>query len=924
MSGMRRIGLYLAAALLVALSASAGQAACTATFTAGDEGTFGGTFKYDGKTQVLTVDLSGLGKNAEIFRAELVLRDRPQFHNVPLQPTTVYPVGQPEKKLQFVPPRFVSLDALEAVRAAVQAGKPLELKLEVTLAGPARLEVSYAGGKAKNGSIPAATGLKVLHRSGQSLIVFTEPSLDCSLPVAAPFEGKLQSLAVEAGQKVKQGLLLASLDTSELRAQLEQAKAEQAEALKLAEQYSSEKKNAEARTAQDRARKAQARAQQLEDQIGRADLLAPIDGVVVIEGEHPQVGSAVKAGQRLLQIKGKLAGGSYPPLERGADVANLQQQVHKANPALSFRIWRGPEKITAQSIAKARLVGECGVLTGWNSGYHQGDTPRQPPIRYRVTDGGQEVPWGTGIYAYNTDQAGKAYYAVTVAVNGEEDLDHFTDGNATPQPVEETIGQGEPILQWVEQPEAWHYRRGPLTRLIYTRWEAWPNSSTPSKPIDYLVAMGDQPRPEKPPREAEQHAWRVEPAPVGLHLHCWGASLNGGYGWWHNANRGAVLIASNQIPYDWWTGYHEANGTCKTYGDGHVQPFTMNRTFSFLKWATTQWKDGPESIRAHWRKLDLARVFTAGSSMGGSGAPMFAVRYGQGKPTAEVGAQPVWSCPIAWCMAWVGVHVPEESPGFSGSYRGSYGPRDPLITMPDGQTSPWDYFSDVWWMRKYPKLETGFIMAGNGKDDGGIGWPQAYKFARALQETRRPHLFNWGLGGHGVRTLIGANFDLDVRSDQTLPAFTNCSLDEDIGTGRMKTKEEIQEEIQALQAKAAEAGQDPKKVHVSPADGAASGAYNAHLWWQTDDVIDQPGTWEMTVILKPSAPKDACTVDLTPRRCQKFAAPAGAKFRYSVTDLQANKVLASGQATADDLDLLTLKQIPLVKGNNRVKIEAEK
>jgi len=39
-----------------------------------------------------------------------------------------------------------------------------------------------------------------------------------------------------------------------------------------------------------------------------------------------------------------------------------------------------------------------------------------------------------------------------------------------------------------------------------------------------------------------------------------------------------------------------------------------------------------------------------------------------------------------------------------------------------------------------------------------------------------------------------------------------------------------------------------------------------------------------------------------------------------VTDPQTNKVLATGQAAADEHDLLTLKQIPLVKGENRVKI----
>ncbi len=768
----------LVALTLIAVAASPVWAAGTATFTADQSGTFGGTFKLDRNSGELTVDLSGIPQGATIFRAELMLRGRQQFQKPTTKLTDVYPVGRPAEKLKFVAPRFVSLDALAAVRAAVRAGEPLKLKLATTLSGATRLEVSYlqAKPKARAGKV---SGLKVTHRGGQSLIVFAEPALE-----------------------------------------------------------------------------------------------------------------------------------AWPEFKTGADVGAFKKKLVEANKGLGFRIWRSSEPITPKTIAKAKLVGRCGLMTGWNGSYHQGGTAKSSPVRYRVTDGGEPVAWGTGIYAHNPATAGKAYYAVTVCVNGEESFEALGPGSTTAEAVAEVVGPGQPVLQWVERfakGKAWHYRHGPLTRLIYTRWEAWPHSSTPSKPIDYLVAMGDEPKPAKPPRESAGSAYRVDPAPVGLHLHCWGGSCNGGYGWWYNAPHGAVLIASNQVPYDWWTGYHEANGTCKTFGDGHVQPFTMNRTLGFLDWAATQWKAAPESVRKHWRKLDLTRVFTAGSSMGGSGAPMYAVRHG-GR--------------IAWCVAWVGVHVPELSPGFAGSYRGNYGRRDPAITMPDGKTSPWDHFSDAWWLARNPKAETGFIMASNGKSDGGIGWPQAVKFARALQQTRRPHLYNWGPGGHGTRTVGGANFNLDVRTDQSLPAFTNGTLDSDIGTAAKRTKAEIEQLKARRIAQAKAAGKDMKRFRpqVTGYDGDESGAYNLHLTWDTGDVVDTAAGWEMTVILKASAPKDSCKVDLTPRRLQKFATPKGRTFRYTVTDVQTGKALADAKATADEHGLLTLKQIPLVKGKNRVKI----
>lgn len=757
---VRMSRLVAAVAALFALAHGAFGAACTVAL------------KADLKAGLLTADLSGLPRNAVVFRAELVLKLVGPHTQRSLAPTNVHPEGEAEKPLKFVAPRFVSLDALEAVQAAHKAGKPLELRVVSTAAGVSHLEVSYVGGGPRAGKLPPVTGVKATHRNGQTLITFAEPRLE-----------------------------------------------------------------------------------------------------------------------------------AFPEFKTGGDVRAFAAEFAKNHPGLRFRIWRSAEPLTPATIAKAKLVGECGPLSCWNGAYHQDDTGRRPPVLYRVADLGEPLPWGTGIYAHNPTEPGKAFYAVTAAVNGEED---FSQLAATAEPVEEVVGQGEPVLQWIEEPdpkEGWMYRRGRIARLIYTRWEAWPHSSVPNNPIDYLVVLPLEPRPDTPGSEPEHKAFRADPAPVGLHLHCWGGSLNGGYGWWYNAHRGAVLIASNQIPYDWWTGYHEALRTAKSFGDGRVQPFTMNRTLGFLDWAAKQHAEAPEKVRRLWPRLDLTRVFTAGNSMGASGAPMYAIRYPHR---------------IAWAIGWVGVHVPELSPGFKSSYENSYGRRDPAITMPDGKTSPWDYFSDVWWLRQHPKAETGLIIASNGKNDGGIGWPQAWQFARTLQETRRPHIFNWGIGGHGTRTIIGSNVELDVRTDQSLPAFTNCSLDGDLGTATPKPKEQLEAERKQQQDEVA--AKKRREVQLDPYDGDPEGAYNAWLRWRTDDIVDTADAWELTVILLDRAPKDTCTVDLTPRRVQNFRTPSGARFAYVVTHPKTGKELARGTATSDALGLLTLERLPLIKGENRVKI----
>jgi len=395
---------------------------------------------------------------------------------------------------------------------------------------------------------------------------------------------------------------------------------------------------------------------------------------------------------------------------------------------IRYRIYRAEQTIT--SLEGLRPIAEVPPLSGWNVDYYGDLRPEHQALRYVIEEGKGPVPPGTGIYAHNPKKAGTAYYAVTLSIDGKENS-AIGPGNVLTTPIAETVGLGVPVLQRVEKPKEWQYVTGP-TLYYYVRWESPPNCAAVGMPFDYLVAI--------PPRLAR-------PAPVGIHLHCWGGSLNGGYGWWYGAEQGHILIASNQIPYDWWTGYHEQywQGPAKeeTWKDGVVHPYSQVRMFSFLDWVATRWD------------VDMARTHVAGSSMGGSGAPMLAIRYPER---------------IAWAVAWVGVHIPEKSPGFAGSYAQVYGPPEWGVKFEDG-TPVWDHFNDARYLRKHPEKEIGLIAFSNGKNDSGIGWPQAAEFYRALQDTKRPHVFVWGQGGHGERaqlplTLSDRTVALEPRTDQ--------------------------------------------------------------------------------------------------------------------------------------------------------------
>jgi hypothetical protein len=512
-----------------------------------------------------------------------------------------------------------------------------------------------------------------------------------------------------------------------------------------------------------------------------------------------------------------------------------------------YRVWRSEVPVSAATIAQAQLIAEVDPLSGWNPGAFGVSPPDDAPVpRFVVEEGKGPVGPATAVYVHNPAAAGRAHYAVSVLIDGQEDLAGWTDGDRTAA-VAEAAGPGEPVLQRVERPASFNYVQDP-TLHRYVRWEAPPRANRPSRPFDYLVGL--------PPK-------RVEPAPAGLHLHCWGGHLESGYGWWYAAAQGAILLSTNQDPYDWWTGYHEHAGTWRPWSEGRVRDYTQERVSAFLDWAARRYS------------IDLSRVFAAGNSMGGSGSPSFGLRKADR---------------VAWVVSWVGVHSPARSPQFKGSYERVFGELAWKLPGPDGALSAFEHFDDERYVRLDPAADTPLICFSNGKNDGAIGWPQARDFWKALQDTRRPHVFVWGQGGHGQRALLPGpkpeerEPGVDVRTDRSLPAFTRCSLDGNPGAG------------------------DPK-------DGDPEGQSNLWLYWE-GDAVDRPGRWELALRLARGAPSDEAAVDVTPRRCRAFRPAPGTKVAWTAGG-------RSGEVAADPHGLVTIPQVRVSKSGTRLVLETK-
>ncbi len=202
------------------------------------------------------------------------------------------------------------------------------------------------------------------------------------------------------------------------------------------------------------------------------------------------------------------------------------------------------------------------------------------------------------------------------------------------------------------------------------------------------------------------------------------------------------------------------------------------------------------------------------------------------------------------------------------------------------------------WARENPARETPFFImhTGWGAHFTEMGWPPFPRFWRAMMDARRPFNYLWRVKHRPA-----------IRRNQSVPAFGNCSLDGMPGNGN--------------------------RGH-----GETFGAgINAHLTWDSETIVDEPGKWEMTVVLDDGAPLGECRVDLTPRKCQKFKAKKGQKFRWTCTTtaLPAGKPakkgdkpapaaggerLGGGTVTADQWGLVTIRRMRMLKGAQRVVI----
>jgi hypothetical protein len=316
------------------------------------------------------------------------------------------------------------------------------------------------------------------------------------------------------------------------------------------------------------------------------------------------------------------------------------------------------------------------------------------------------------------------------------------------------------------------------------------------------------------------------------------------------------LLIEEDLGYGPQVGYSQGRGTLRSFAESSVDYFSERYILANVRWAMKKWP------------IDRARIQCSASTH-------FAVRHFELFRNLFLG-------PFALDMdrKW--------NPG-SGSLAGMLGPADSAKTV-DGHRA-WDSLDLSWFLKKDPGRDIPFMACfftqpKDGNHGAEYGWQDDPKGLAALRDARQPYLAQWGGASVAREVADGVR---SLRWDRSVPAFSRCSLDNNPGNGDCD-------------------------------DGDPWGQINGYLFWDYDDVVDEEGRWAMTVYLVESCPEDACAVDITPRHCSRFRPKPGEKFKWTNKAVKDGSSTAPGAVEADRSGLVTLKQVTVTKGKNRIEI----
>jgi hypothetical protein len=457
--------------------------------------------------------------------------------------------------------------------------------------------------------------------------------------------------------------------------------------------------------------------------------------------------------------------------------------------------------------------------------------------RLRLTEDGECLPMWSGVGVHTVEKPGKGYYAVVATDLASKPLSEVVPGeSATTEPVEEKVAPFQPIMQVTCKLKPIVPEKPPRGLPLYVTLHA----SCSSKPWTPGVPRGSG-FAYFPPKEM---GWRPgQPGGFGLSYD------TGEHPRLHLQPRDTMSTPAGVggVEALWFGLYCRPNWS--TEPEPRAHPFSEDRVKWIVNWVLEAYGADPN------------RISIGGQSMGAYGSlhiglhhpRIFAAIYPTG-PRCRMSK--LWGVSEAEKYTRIYLSGPTPEKNLKGC-------RKPPL-LPDGKTEYFDYMDAVATIeRNHGDLPFLCWIGGRngGKMWGGVGpWGDQVPTVKALLENHHGFAFGWDNGTHGsakkqFRKLCEYypwhRFALNL----SYPAFSNSSIDDDIGP-----------------------------------DGPKEGYINLGFVWT--DPVDEAGKWESTI--SNAEAKADMTVDVTPRRCQKFKPAPGEKLDWKSSLGDAGTVEVDG------------------------------
>jgi len=491
--------------------------------------------------------------------------------------------------------------------------------------------------------------------------------------------------------------------------------------------------------------------------------------------------------------------------------------------------------------------------------------------RWAVRNGEGELPAGTGMWVAAPEETGMAYYAVTAMVNGQENRSMLGPENAPSDPVEEVVGDGEPVLQ-----------SGPLSEEYYGEprlgwvWAFWPGhglfESDPAFPALFRLVA---PVPLDP----------ATPRPV--HFSFGGYTSTYMMPPYTNIDDALVVIPECRTPvWDGFNGHTLSDwfvGTIDTLGridarpaDGVFHYYGVERSQFIKTWLT----EGPgETIYG----VDPDRIVAWGGSQGGTGI-LFTVLRDPGLFAAAQANVP--------CLDWY-----SEDHGnlwTSGTFEYLAGRESDHVLDVDGvptvealdASTRLACVADSPEARDFPQLA---VLS--GWNDPTLYWDEDDpEFAAVVADAGLPMTFVWHDGGHW--TNASAPFLTDAAGSRPVIGVAHCS-----SVSSPVPPDNAEDSAGSDSVSWSTTG----SINGDPL-GFENGAYPSHIRIGSVQESETAMSFEVKG-------EESGSADLSPLRRRRFLPQAGSEILWTARDA-AGGIIRTDTAVVDLNGRFTLGHVP--------------